>query len=103
MPATPEAVPLLVTPSTPSEIAFVPELWPSSAGELAVLVTVALPLTLTVAPLCVTIESVTLALPPFEENRGKKFVLQAVPEAQTISFACSAAAGMLPAGWLVEL
>ena len=58
--------------------------WPTSAGALAVLVTVALPLTLTVAPLCVTIESVTLALPPFVEKRGKNFALQAVPEAQTI-------------------
>src|SRR6202022_2010077 len=90
MPATPEAVPLLVTPSTPSETAFVPELWPVKAGLLAELVTVSRPATEIAPALCVMIELFTLALPPLLEKSGTKPVLQAVPDKQTISFACSA-------------
>src|SRR5258708_5936929 len=102
-PATPEAVPLLVTPSTPFEVPEVPVLVPSIAGVLAELMTLALPVTLTVVPLCVTMESVTLALPPFEEKRGTKPDLQPVAEVQTISFACSTGGGTPAAGRLVEV
>jgi hypothetical protein len=94
MPATPDAVPLVVTPSTPSEPALVPWLVPTIAApepfvaptkppvinpEALMLpltdsspVIASLPLMVSVEPLCLTIESVTLALPPLLEKRGTK-------------------------------
>ena len=89
--ASPEALPLAVTPSTPSDTALVPELFPTRAGLLAELVTVVLPAIAMLVPLCLMIESFTLALPPFEENAGMKPDLQVDPPPEHwISFAWSA-------------
>ena len=57
-------------------------------------VTVSLPETFSVLPLWDTMELVTVALPPLLANTGTNPVLQAVPDAQKISFGSTG--GALP-------
>ncbi len=65
-------------------------MFPADVPELAMFrlpLRVWLPLKVTVLPLCVNSELLTLALPPLLVNKGMDPLLHAVPEEQTITFA----------------
>jgi hypothetical protein len=76
-----------VTKSWPETLAFVALMLPATVSFPVIL---SLPPMVTVEPLWLMIELLTLALPPLLEKSGTKLVLQAVPDKQMISFACSA-------------
>src|ERR1700736_5649043 len=76
-----------VTKSWPETLAFVVLMLPATVSFPVML---SLPPIVTVEPLWLMIELLTLALPPLLEKSGTKLVLQAVPDKQMISFACSA-------------
>src|ERR1700730_12224193 len=91
---TPPVRATVVTVDAPTlPFAFTLPLASRSPPDLMVPVAVSLPAIFTAPPFWVTIESVTLALPPLLAKSGTNPVLQAVPEEHTISFSCSASGG----------